>query len=266
MMTIKRFEHLNKDDYDVQRFDILGVMMSAINMNDALKVVERLIAERRKGYVCVSPVSTILECYENEKIRDIVNQAALVTPDGMPSVWIGKRKGFQNMGRVYGPDLMKAVCNLSQVKGYRNFFYGATPEVLERLKTNLLVQFPKLNICGVCSPPFRALSDEEDRQLVEQINRAQADIVWVGLGSPKQDIWMAQHKDRLSAYVLCGVGAAFDFISGTKKQAPYWMQRCGLEWLFRLCTEPRRLWRRYLIGNTKFIYLLIKEKIKSINR
>ena len=246
----------------VHRFDILGVQMSAVNMKDACEVVENLIQKKSKGYVCVSPVSTIMECFDNPKLKEIVNRADLVTPDGMPSVWIGKRRGFKEMSRVYGPDLMLAICQLSADKGYKSFLYGATDDVLEKLQVNLKKRFPKLNICGKFAPPFRALTSEEDRNIIQEINKANPDCLWVGLGSPKQDIWISQHRAQLNVPVMFAVGAAFDFIAGSKPQAPKWMQQAGLEWLFRLCSEPTRLWRRYLIGNTLFVYYYIRESLK----
>ena len=247
----------------IQRFDILNVKMSAINMFQACRFIQDLIERNKKSYVCVCPVSTIMECVGNPEIMNIVNNADLVTPDGMPLVWIAKAKGLKNIGRVYGPDLMLALCELSSHRGYRNYFYGSTMEVLEKLSSKLKQRFPSLQICGMYAPPFRPLTKEEDNQILEDINSTSPDIVWVGLGSPKQDIWIFEHRDKLNAGVSLAVGAAFDFLSGMKPQAPRWMQRTGLEWLFRLCSEPKRLWKRYLIGNTMFIYLLFKESIKK---
>jgi N-acetylglucosaminyldiphosphoundecaprenol N-acetyl-beta-D-mannosaminyltransferase len=245
----------------VQSFDVLGVNISAINMTDACQALETLIDSRQKGYVIVCPVSTIIECFYHKPIREIVNGATLVTPDGMPSVWIGRARGFKNMDRVYGPDLMLAMCELSSKKGYKQYFYGATDEVLRKLEANLNKRFPNLQVCGKVAPPFRALTKEEDERIIEDINRAKPDCLWVGLGSPKQDLWIQSHRDRLNVPVMFAVGAAFDFIAGTKPQAPKWVQRSGLEWLFRFLCEPKRLWRRYLVGNTLFIYHLIRESL-----
>lgn len=247
----------------VERFDILNVKISAINLSQACAILDEYIYYRKKGYVCVSPVSTIMECQRDKRLLNIVNSATLTTPDGMPSVWIGKRKGFKHMGRVYGPDLMLALCDLSQQKGYSHYFYGATTEVLDKLKDKFKKRFPALKIVGSYAPPFRALSPEEGQAIAEEINKLKPDVVWVGLGSPKQDYWMAHYRPVLEAPMFLGVGAAFDFLSDCKPQAPRWMQRIGLEWLFRLACEPQRLWRRYLIGNTKFIYLLIKEYLRG---
>ncbi len=245
----------------VKSFDVLGVDISAINMTQAIGVVEDLIKNKEKGYVIVSPVSTIMECFYNPQLKEIVNKADLVTPDGMPSVWIGKNRGFKDMGRVYGPDLMLAVCELSSQKGYKHYFYGATDDVLEKLTANIKKRFPNLAICGKFSPPFRALTKEEDAKICQDIEKACPDCLWVGLGSPKQDFWINEHRGKLNAPVMFAVGAAFDFIAGTKPQAPRWMQRSGLEWLFRLGSEPQRLWKRYLVGNSLFVFHYFRESL-----
>ena len=243
----------------IPRFNVLGVRISAMDMTEACTAVESLIKNKEKGYVCVCPVSTIMECVHDAAVMRVVNNATLVTPDGMPTVWIGKTRGFKNMDRVYGPDLMLEICRISSSKGYRHFFYGATAEVLEKLEAALKKRFPGLEICGKFAPPFRPLTKDEDEKIVGLINAAKPDCLWVGLGSPKQDLWIDAHRAVLEVPVMLAVGAAFDFHAGTKPQAPRWMQRTGFEWLFRLGTEPRRLWRRYLMGNSEFLYLLLKE-------
>lgn len=244
-----------------KRFPILGVNISAINMNDALSAVRQAIEQKDKIYISVCPVSTIMECQSNAQAFESVNAADLATPDGMPVVWLGRLKGHKNIKRVYGPDLMLEICRISEHKGYRNYFYGSTQNVLTGLSENLKRAFPALVVSGTYSPPFRDLSAAEEMQAIKNINKDSPDILWVGLGSPKQDIWMYRNRDKLNALVIVGVGAAFDFLSGIKRQAPKWMQRMGLEWLFRLIAEPQRLWRRYLIGNSLFICLLIAELI-----
>jgi N-acetylglucosaminyldiphosphoundecaprenol N-acetyl-beta-D-mannosaminyltransferase len=186
-----------------------------------------------------------MESRGNEQLRDIHNRAGLVTPDGMPLVWLSRLLGKRRTERVYGPDLLRELTAISALRGYRQFYYGGTDGVAEKLKLVLTNAYPGLQVAGTFSPPFRELTREEDDAAVETINAGRPDIVWVGLSTPKQEFWMASHLGRIEAPAMIGVGAAFDFLAGTKHQAPFWMQRNGLEWLFRLCSEPRRLWRRY---------------------
>jgi N-acetylglucosaminyldiphosphoundecaprenol N-acetyl-beta-D-mannosaminyltransferase len=243
------------------RVNILGVGVSAINMAMALETIEGWIARRETHYVCVTGVHGVMESQRDENLRRIHNAAGLVTPDGMPLVWLSHLKGFRYVSRVYGPDLMLALCGRSATQGYRHFFCGGAKGVPEQLTVNLQRRFPGLNVVGTYSPPFRLLTPEEDAQVAQMVNQANPDVVWVGLSTPKQEQWMATHVGRLTAPVLIGVGAAFDFHAGLKKQAPCWMQRRGLEWLFRLMTEPRRLWRRYLINNPLFVMLVLLQAL-----
>jgi N-acetylglucosaminyldiphosphoundecaprenol N-acetyl-beta-D-mannosaminyltransferase len=245
----------------MEKFDILNVKISAVNINEVCAAIEDLIRRKGREYICVCPVSTIMECQADTKVLESVNASFLATPDGMPVVWLGKLKGYKNINRVYGPDLLLRMCQISEEKGYRNYFYGSTPEVLEKLLDNLRKMFPGLAISGAYSPPFRSLIEEEDKKNIEMLNAADSDIIWVGLGSPKQDIWMSQHRGLLNSTVMIGVGAAFDFIAGIKKQAPFWMQKSGLEWFFRLINEPARLWKRYLVGNSVFLCLICRDFI-----
>jgi N-acetylglucosaminyldiphosphoundecaprenol N-acetyl-beta-D-mannosaminyltransferase len=242
-----------------ERVNILGVGISAIDMNQALNTIEGWIAHRQQSYVCVTNAHGVTESQRDENLRRIHNAAGLVTPDGMPLVWLIRHRGFSTVERVYGPDLMLALCKRSVSKGYRHFLYGGATGVPVQLASNLQRRFPGLQIVGSYSPPFRPLSDEEDEQIVQMINETNPDIVWVGLSTPKQERWMAEHVHMLSAPVLIGVGAAFDFHAGLTKQAPQWMQRSGLEWLFRLATEPKRLWRRYLTNNPLFVLLVLRQ-------
>lgn len=239
-------------------FEILGVRVSAVNLESACDQMESWISQKAVTYVCVAPVSTVLECHDNEKYRHIVNAAGMVTPDGMPVVWYGRSKTGKMVERTYGPDLMNRFLSLSESKGYRHFFYGGSSITNHRLVEQLKIRFPKLIIAGNYAPSFLTVGQKEDPAVIEQINASKADVLWVGLGAPKQDFWMAAHRDDINVPVMVGVGAAFDFLSGTKAQAPLWMQKSGLEWLFRLFCEPRRLWKRYLIGNAKFVFLLLK--------
>jgi N-acetylglucosaminyldiphosphoundecaprenol N-acetyl-beta-D-mannosaminyltransferase len=243
------------------RVNILGVGVSAINMAQALNVIEGWIAQRRAHYVCVTGVHGIVESQGNNSLQRVHNAAGLVTPDGMPLVWLARLHGLEHVERVYGPDLMLALCHRSISKGYRHFLYGGAEGVPDRLANRLKRRYPGLRIVGSYSPPFRPLTDEEDKQTVQAINEANPDVVWIGLSTPKQERWMAEHISRLTAPVLIGVGAAFDFHSGLKRQAPRWMQRSGLEWLFRLANEPRRLWRRYLVIIPLFILLVLHQAL-----
>ncbi len=229
----------------IPRVNLLGVGISAINMELALKMFEDWVGQRSRTYVCVTPAHAIMDCYHQPELRTIFNRSGMTTPDGMSVVWLLKWRGQRRVERVYGPDLMRSVCNQSVQKGWRHYLYGGGPGVPEMLKTTLETQYPGLQIVGTYSPPFRPLTEKEDHEVVEQINAANPDIVWLGLSTPRQERWMSDHRERLNAPVLVGVGAAFDFISGRKPQAPRWMQRSGLEWLFRLATEPVRLWPRY---------------------
>jgi N-acetylglucosaminyldiphosphoundecaprenol N-acetyl-beta-D-mannosaminyltransferase len=242
--------------------DILGVAVSAIKMDDAIAAIEQWIDQRTPNYVCVSGVHGIMESREDPRLRDIYSQAGLVTPDGMPLVWMSRWLGASGVERVYGPALMREISARSPVRGYRHFYFGGTPGVATQLAAALVAANPGLNVVGTLCPPFRALTPEEDAESVAQINAAAPDIVWVGLSTPKQEYWMASHIGQINAPVLIGVGAAFDFLAGTKKQAPAWMQRNGLEWLFRLCAEPRRLWRRYAYIVPRFLILAAGELLR----
>lgn len=240
-----------------ERVNVLGVGVSAITMGDALTHIARWIATSARHYVCVTGVHGVMESHVDPALKEIHNRAGLVTPDGMPLVWLSWLHGHRRVERVYGPDLMLACCEASVARGYRHFFYGGDTGVPELLAARLQQRFPGLIIAGTWSPPFRELSAAEEQAMIERIGAARPDIVWVGLSTPKQERWMARYVGRLRAPVLIGVGAAFDMHAGVKKQAPRWMQRSGLEWLFRLSSEPRRLGRRYLVNNPWFLWRLL---------
>jgi N-acetylglucosaminyldiphosphoundecaprenol N-acetyl-beta-D-mannosaminyltransferase len=195
-----------------------------------------------------------MESQRNPELVKIHNTSGLTVPDGMPMVWMSRLLGFPWVERVYGPDLMLKISALSAEQGYRNFYYGGAQGTAERLKENLKRTFPGLNVVGTICPPFRPLTAAEEQDVAAQINAARPDIVWVGLSTPKQELWMSTNINKLNVPVLVGVGAAFDFLSGEKKQAPKWMQRNGLEWLFRMAAEPRRLAGRYIQNNPAFVY------------
>jgi N-acetylglucosaminyldiphosphoundecaprenol N-acetyl-beta-D-mannosaminyltransferase len=244
-----------------ERCEILGIGVSPVSPSLALRAIDDWIASGHQTYVCVRDVHGVMESQRDPSLREIHKAAGMVVPDGMPLVWLSRWNGFAETERVYGPDLMLAVCERSVARGWSHFFYGGGDGVAEILVARLCRRFPGLRIAGSYSPPFRPLTPEEDAKVIDEIDRSGADIVWVGLGTPKQERWMAEHRGRLDAPVLVGVGAAFDFHAGLKRQAPRWMQRAGLEWSFRLATEPRRLWRRYLRNVPLFLALVTLEAL-----
>jgi len=250
-----------RTDYHLPRVNVLGVYISAINISNALKMIDIWIATKSPNYICVTPAHGVMECQRNPELRKIFNASGLTTPDGMSIVWILRSKGYDDVARVYGPDLMLSVCENSTEKGYKHFFYGGTEGVAGTLAYRLSERFTGLNIAGTITPPFRPLTQQEDRDVVAAINASQADIVWVGISTPKQEQWMFDHVGRVTPPVLIGVGAAFDFLSGKKRQAPRWIQKNGLEWIFRLLNEPKRLWRRYL-EYPKFVTLVMAQNLK----
>ena len=242
----------------IDRVDVLGVGVSAVSLDEAVQEIMRWLVVGEAHYVCVTNVHTVMECQRDPGLMKIHNASGLTTPDGMPMVWCGLRAGAKNITRVYGPDLMLALCAELESSGHTSFLYGTTPQTLRALQATLRLRFPKLLVAGSTAPPFRPLTRMEDDAVVDQINASGADVVWVGLGAPKQERWMAEHAPRLNATVLIGVGAAFDFHAGTVAQAPRWMQRSGLEWTYRLAKEPRRLWRRYLRTNPAFVISILR--------
>ena len=236
------------------RANVLGVGISALNLDSAVVAVAQALEQKTPGYVCVTGVHGVSEAQTDPRFRRILNQAFLNTPDGMPMVWMGRWQGFRDMARVYGPDLMLRVCDYTRARGFSHFFYGGAPGVAEELKRRLEQQLPGLKIVGCYTPPFRPLSEQEEADLQRQVAALKPDIVWVGLSTPKQEKFMAEHWKGLEATLFFGVGAAFDFHTGRVRQAPRWMRRSGLEWLFRLVCEPRRLWKRYLKNNPLFVF------------
>ena len=240
-----------------QRANVLGVGISAINMEEALLRSEQLLYQQRKGYICVTGVHGIMEARRDPALRDILNRAYLCTPDGMPTVWVGRLQGHRAMSRVYGPDFMLEMCRRSVQHSFRHFLYGGGPGVAERLQRGLERKAPGTRIVGTFTPPFRQLTANEEEQLIAAVGEAKADIVWVGLSTPKQELFMARMIDRLDTHLMVGVGAAFDIHAGLLADAPTWMKVCGLQWLHRLILEPRRLWRRYLTNNPLFLLSIV---------
>ncbi|ARO29421.1 WecB/TagA/CpsF family glycosyltransferase protein [Rhizobium sp. NXC14] len=241
--------------------NVLGVRISAVNLKSATGFIQKGIEDGRREYVCVRDAHGVVRCQDDPELRSIHNRAFLVTPDGMPLVWALKRAGHADSDRVYGPDLMLSVFEAGTSKGIRHFLYGATPETLQHLQAQLLAKFPEAEIAGSYAPPFHKLSPQEEADIADRLNRSGADIIWVGLSSPKQELWMARMRDRLDASMLIGVGAAFDFHAGLKRQAPRFIQRSGFEWAFRLLCEPRRLWRRYALVVPTFISLTAFQRL-----
>ena len=230
---------------NITRVSILGVEISAVNLGLVVELIDTWIREGKASYICVVPAHSVMDAYNDSEFRSILNSSGLTTPDGMSVVWILKLQGHKEVDRVCGSDLMLAVCRYGMERHYRHYFYGGGPGVAEALASRLTVRFEDIQIAGIHSPPFRKLTDDEDQAEIEKINSTNPDIVWVGISSPKQERWMAEHLGKIEAPVMIGVGAAFDFLSGKKPQAPRWIQRSGFEWLFRLATEPKRLWPRY---------------------
>jgi N-acetylglucosaminyldiphosphoundecaprenol N-acetyl-beta-D-mannosaminyltransferase len=245
--------------------DVLGIAVSATDLPGAADTIDEWIRSGEANYVCVTGVHGVSESQYDPSLARIHNEAGMVVPDGMPLVWCGHRAGAPDMARVYGPDLMLEMCRRAADAGHRFYFYGGAEGTPELLRDRLVEQFPTLNVVGVHSPPFRPLTPEEDDAVVEEIAAARPDIVWVGLSTPKQERWMAAHHDRIDA-VLIGVGAAFDFHAGNLAQAPAWMQSRGLEWLYRLIREPRRLWRRYLTNNPRFVARILRRPPRALHR
>jgi len=237
------------------RCNVLGVRISAIGMEEAVRLADDHIqAQSGKGYICVTGVHGVMEAQSNRKLFGILNAAFITTPDGMPTVWVGKLQGHKRMQRVYGPDFMLELCRLSVERGYRHFLYGGNTGVADQLASALSERFPGLQIAGTYTPPFRPLNETEEAELIALVKRVKPDILWVGLSTPKQEQFMAAYVDKLDARLMVGVGAAFDIHTGNIVDAPQWVKATGLQWLHRLFQEPRRLWKRYLINNPKFLW------------
>lgn len=247
----------------MKSFEVLGVRVDEVQIDDAIAYSEAWINQQERcHYIAVTGMHGVMEARDDPAFKDILNSADLVVPDGMPLVWLGRLRGFTLPRRVYGPEFMWNFCKQTAPKGYRHFFYGGQPGVPERLAELFRQKFCGLQVAGAYSPPFHALSPQEDEEVVAMINRAAADVLWVGLSTPKQERWMHEHRMRLKVPVVVGVGAAFDIHSGMKRQAPVFMREHGLEWLFRLFQEPRRLWKRYLVHGSEFTVCLALETLR----
>ena len=244
---------------ELKTCNILGLDILVTDMEKTVNLIEQNIEQLRGKYICVGNVHTTVMAHDDPQYHTVQADAAFVLPDGGPLSGYSRKHGFPEAERVTGPDLMLELFAISKEKGYRHYFYGATEETLQSMKEVLERDYPGIQIAGMYAPPFRALTPQEDAQIVAKINEARPDFIWIGLGAPKQEEWMYQHMGQLQG-VLIGVGAGFDYLAGYIKRAPRWMQRMSLEWLYRLLQDPKRLWRRYFTSNVKFICLTRMDK------
>jgi N-acetylglucosaminyldiphosphoundecaprenol N-acetyl-beta-D-mannosaminyltransferase len=247
----------------MKTFSVLGSNILNVKKEDAVNAIEKIVDSRETKYVCFANVHTTVLGRTDQHFRDITNNAVMALPDGMPLVWLGRLKKNKDLEKCSGPDVMDEILKLSAERGYTNFFYGGTGEVLHSLHDHLKNRFPNLKIVGAFPPPFRALTQAEDREIIKMINQVNPRIIWVGLGAPKQEVWMSEHVHQIKSSLLLGVGAAFNFHAQAVKRVPRWMQNIGLEWFYRLLQEPKKLWKRYLITNLLFLFYLISDNFIS---
>ena len=241
------------DKAQIPTCNILGVNIAAINMEWLVEYLDKNLSDIKGDYICVSNVHTTVTSYEDASYCAVQNGGLMAIPDGGPLSTVGRRRGYKNMARTTGPSLMGEIFKISAKKGYRHYFYGSKQETLELLEKKLKEHYPGIKIAGMYSPPFRPLTEEEDKAVIERINEANPDFVWIGLGAPKQEKWMAAHQGKIDGLML-GVGAGFDYYAENIKRAPMWMQKHNLEWVYRLVQDPKRLFKRYWSTNTKFIW------------
>ena len=249
---------------ELQYCKILKTNINVTDMEKTISYITRNLETLKGNYICVSNVHTTVMAFRDEAYRKVQNSAAMALPDGQPLAIVSRRRGYTNAMRVPGPDLMPAILQLSQEKGYSHYFYGSTEHTLEKLRASLQQKYPALKIAGMYAPPFRKLTKEEDEEAVRKINASGADFVWVALGAPKQEKWMYEHRNKVNGLMI-GVGAAFDFLAGTVKRAPEWMQRFCMEWVFRISQDPRRMLPRYLSTNFAFVYHTSQENCAAEN-
>ncbi len=236
-----------------RRVNILGVGVTPLQKGEALQRMAAAIADGAKGYICVTGVHGVMEAQTDSGLRSIINHSLLTTPDGRPTVWVGWLQGFHRMTQVTGPDLMLQVCEDSAKTGHTHFFYGGDVGVAEQLKASLESRYPGLRVVGTYTPPFRPLNPSEEKELQDTVARLKPDMFWVGLSTPKQERFMAEYISKLDTKLMIGVGAAFDIHTGRIKDSPDWIQAIGLQWVHRIYQDPRRLWKRYLYNNPRFI-------------
>jgi N-acetylglucosaminyldiphosphoundecaprenol N-acetyl-beta-D-mannosaminyltransferase len=245
-------EKLDKSEIPI--CNILGVNIAAINMEWLVEYTKKNIEQLSGNYMCVSNVHTTIMAYDDPEYMKVQNDGIMAIPDGGPLSSLGRKKGFDNMRRTTGPSYMEEIFKISVQKGYRHFFYGSTEETLKKMRSKLIEEYPGLQIAGLYSPPFRNLTEQEEKEIINMINENAPDFVWVGLGAPKQEKWMNLHKEKVRGFMV-GVGAGFDYLAGNISRAPQWMQKLNLEWLYRMLQDPKRLFKRYLYTNIKFIIL-----------
>ena len=253
---------MSDPDFQHEYANVLGVNVSAVDLNRTVEMADRWIAMENRGYICVTGVHGIMEAQSDSELRQILNNAFINTPDGMPMSWIGRLQGFNAMDRVFGPDLMASLCEISVERNYRHFLYGGEPGVAGLLKQRLENRFPGLQIVGTYTPPFRNLTNEEEEEIICQLQELQPHILWVGLSTPKQERFMARYVDRIQVPLMVGVGAAFDYHTGRISDCSDWIKRAGLQWLHRLIQDPRRLWKRYLKNNPAFLWKISLQILK----
>jgi len=243
------------------RVNVLGVGITPLDTQQTIAAIDDVIASGDKAYVCVTGVHGVMEAQRDPALRRIINHSFIATPDGRPTVWVGRLQGFRKMQQVYGPTLMLQLCEHSLARGRTHFLYGGDNGVAEQLKRNLERRFPGVQIVGTYTPPFRPLNLKEEHELRAMVAHLQPDIFWVGLSTPKQERFMAEYLPKLETKVMLGVGAAFDIHTGRINDSPAWLQRLGLQWAHRLCQEPRRLWKRYLYNNPRFVVCIASQML-----
>jgi N-acetylglucosaminyldiphosphoundecaprenol N-acetyl-beta-D-mannosaminyltransferase len=253
---------VSDSEFQHEYANVLGINVSAIDLDRTVEMADRWIAAGNRGYICVTGVHGVMEAQSDSELRHILNNAFINTPDGMPMSWVGRLQGFNKMDRVFGPDLMASLCQISVERNYRHFLYGGESGVAELLKQRLESRFPDLQIVGTYTPPFRNLTDEEEEEIFRQLQELQPHILWVGLSTPKQERFMARYVDRLQVPLMVGVGAAFDYHTGRISDCSDWIKRAGLQWLHRLLQDPRRLSKRYLKNNPAFLWQIALQIFK----
>ena len=261
-MATPSLQAISREERRTDAYRVLGVRVDAVQIGDVIQRMEEWIERREAGHtIAVTGMHGVMEARHDEEFGRVLEGASLVVPDGYPLVVLGRRRGFALARRVYGPELMERFCEETASKGYRHYFYGGAEGVAEELAKRFASRFEGMEIAGTYCPPFRQQTADEEGEICEKIRASRADVVWVGLSTPKQERWMARMRDALGVPVMVGVGAAFDFHTGRVAQAPRWMRENGMEWFFRLMSEPRRLWRRYLVKGSEFAWLVMLEQL-----